>query len=245
MSPHLILSEPPMTRRATVTLIVASALLLSGHLFAQDPGKESQTEPNMVNSGFQLFGGLGLPLGDFADSDKGAAKTGFAAGAQYTISLGDAGEFFRNSGIVLSGTYSNNGTDLGVLSSLGLDFESGSYSNIWALGGLKATLPGSESFSVDLTVALGAVFSSSPKVTASGPGGTASLSSASATAFAMAFAGDLVVSKHFTFGMRYYAAKPQYDIEVRTALVGFAPASQTMKVEQPTSILMFCVGYLF
>ena len=234
-----------MKTQAGVIVFVASVLLFSESLLAQVSPVTTLNEPNYVSSGFQLFGGLGIPLGDFADSEKGAAKTGFGLGAQYTISLGDAGPLFKNSGFVLSATYTNNGTDLGVLSGLGLDLESGSYSNIWAMGGLKATYPASDVLAFDLTVGLGAVFSSSPKLTASGPGGSASLSSASATAIAWSVAGDLVLSKHFTFGLRFCAAKPKYDIEVRTELIGFAPGSQTMEVKQPTSLLLICVGYLF
>lgn len=235
-----------MRTRAAVSLLIAAAALYSGRLFAQDSPEEPASQVNMVNSGFQLFGGLGVPLGDFADSDKGAAKTGFALGAQYTVSLGDAGEFFRNTGILLSGSYSSNSTDLGILSGLGLSVEGGSYNNIWALGGLKTTIPASEVISVDLGVGFGALFSSSPEITASGPGITMKISSASATAFAWSAIGDLVIAKHFTFGLRYYEGKPKYSISVSATGPGLpAPFSDTLEAEQPTSIFVFCVGYLF
>lgn len=233
-----------MKARRLMNALVAFALLQSGILLAQETSEEPAPTPNLVSSGFQLFGGLGVPLGEFAESDNGAANTGFALGAQYTISLGDAGEFFRNSGIALGATYTNNGTDFGMLSGLGLDFETGSYSNIWALGGLKTTFPVSETVSIDLAVLLGAVFSSSPEVTASGSGATISISSASATAFAFAIGGDIVLSKHFTFGLRYYSANPEYSITFEGTGPG-GTVSETGNVEQSTSILAVCVGYLF
>ncbi len=234
-----------MNRHRAVVLLVASALLVAGRAVAQDTSSQPEVQANVVNSGLQIFGGLGIPLGDFSDKDKGGAKTGYAAGAQYTISLGDAGEFFRNSGIVVCGTYTNNALDLGALSGMGVELESGPYSNIWALGGLKATLPSSESFSFDLAFTLGAVFSKSPEVNLSGGGITATMSGASATAFAWSATGELVIGKHFTAGIRYYEAKPKYKIEVRTEIPGFIPSTETIDAEQATSILVICVGYLF
>ena len=235
-----------MRNRAAVSLLIAGAVLFSGRLFAQDSPEEPASQVNMVNSGFQVFGGLGVPLGDFADSDKGAAKTGFALGAQYTLSLGDAGEFFKNTGILISGTFASNSTDVGLLSGLGLDVEGGSYNNIFALGGLKTTIPTSEALSIDLAVGLGAVFSSSPEIDASGSGITAKISSASATAFAWSVAGDLVIAEHFTFGLRYYDAKPKYKIDASISGPGIpVPFTETLEAEQPTAILVVCVGYLF
>lgn len=234
-----------MHTRALLRTLVACALLPCGVLLAQETSEPAAPEQNVVSSGAQLFGGLGVPLGDFADSDNGAAKTGFALGAQYTISLGDAGPFFRNSGIALGVTYANNGTDFGALSGLGLTIETGSYSNIWALGGLKTTFPASEAVSIDLAVLLGAVFSSSPSVTATGQGVLVSFSSASATAFGFSLAGDIVLSKHFTFGLRYYDAKPEYSIDFSASGPGVPLTSATQTVQQSTSIFVVSVGYLF
>lgn len=233
-----------MNIRTALRPLIACTVLQWGALQAQESSQEPGPEPNFVNAGFQLFGGLGIPLGEFAESDNGAANTGFALGAQYTISLGEAGAFFRNSGIALGGAYSDNATDFGILSGLGLDFDAGSYSNIWALGGLKTTFPASETVSIDLALLLGAVFSSSPEVTATAPGVSVSVSSATSTAFALSVAGDVVLSKHFTFGLRYYAAEPEYAIHIEGSGPG-GTISATDNVEQSTSILVVCVGYLF
>jgi len=232
-----------MNTRMLMSTLIACAILQYATLLAQETTGE--VSPKVVNSGFQLFGGLGVPLGDFAKSDNGAANTGFGLGAQYTISPEGWGEFFNNAGIALSAAYTNNGTDFGALSGFGLELETGSYSNIWALGGLKATLPASETVSIDLALLLGAVFSSSPEVTATGSGVALSVSSGTATAFAVSFAGDVVLSKHFTFGLRYYDAKPKYTITVEGSGPGVPLTSVTEEVEQSTSILVVCVGYLF
>jgi len=233
-----------MNIRMLSKTLIACAMVQCTTLLAQDSTEEPKPEPNLVNSGAQLFGGLGVPLGDFSESDNGGANTGFVVGGQYTISLGDGGEFFRNSGIALGVTYANNGIDIGMLSGLGLSVESGSYSNIWVLGGLKTTFPASEAVSIDLTVLLGAVFSSSPELTASGSGALITVSSASATAFALSAGGDVVLSKHFTFGLRYYAAEPEYSIRFEGTGPG-ASLSTTEDVEQSTSILAVSVGYIF
>jgi len=224
--------------------LIASAVLQCTTLLAQETTEEPKPEPNLVNSGAQLYGGLGVPLGDFSESDNGGANTGFVVGGQYTISLGDAGAFFPNSGIALGVTYTNNGIDFGMLSGSGLEVETGSYSNIWALGGLKTTFPASDAVSIDLALLLGAVFSSSPEFKASGSGTLITVSSASATAFGFSLAGDVVLSKHFTFGLRYYDAKPEYSLKFEASGPGVS-VSTTEEVEQSTSIFAVCVGYLF
>ena len=234
-----------MNTRTLMRTLFACAILQYGTLLAQETSDGASPEPKVVNSGFQLFGGLGVPLGEFAESDNGAANPGFALAAQYTISPEGGGEFFRNAGFALSASYTNNGTDFGALSGLGLDIEAGSYSNIWALGGLKATLPASEAVSIDLALLLGAVFSSSPEVTATGSGVSISVSSATATAFAISIAGDVVLNKHFTLGLRYYDAKPKYSITIEGSGPGLPPMSLTEEVEQSTSIFVTCVGYMF
>jgi hypothetical protein len=234
-----------MHPRAAVPMLLASMCLISFQAFAQETEPGPPEAPDRVNSGFRLFGGLAMPLGDFSDSDKGAAKTGFGLGAEFTLSLGNAGPLLERSGLVLHGAYTNNSTDLGAISMVGLEVDGGSYSNIWALGGLKTTIPASEEFSVDLSALAGAVFSKSPSATISGMGTVATLSSASATVFAWAFAADAVIAKHYTFGARYYYAKPKYTITYTIEMPGFPPAKATTDADQPIGMLLINVGYLF
>lgn len=231
-----------MKTLTALALIAGCLLLFSERLLAQDTVFVPQAEPSHVNSGLQLFGGLGVPLGNFAESDGGGAKTGYGAGAQYTVSLG---ELLPNAGIVLCGLYTSNATDVSALSGFGLSVESGSYSNIWAMGGAKVTIPAAESFSIDLAFLVGADFGTSPSVTASGQGIRVSMSSASATAFAVAVGGDVVLGKHFTFGLRYFDAKPKYKVTATGEGPGVPIMTITDEVEQSTGILLVSVGYLF
>ena len=193
---------------------------------AERPGNEGQRSyesqrgmqgQNSTNEGagakFSIYGGISLPMGDFAkkwgegdDKGLGAAKTGWSAGMQF-VSSGAVG-------IILDGNYSQNKLDLPTsYTTMAGKYEWTGWSSILALAGLKLGTDNATGSNFFISPLVGALFGTSPKVDFTPAGSSASTSwMASGTGTAVAYGGALQIlfGEHINLSAKYIVSKPKF-----------------------------------
>jgi len=191
-----------------------------------------------------LFGGMALPVGDFGESnvnapDAGFAKSGFVAGIEWNSS----GQTIQ---AVLGTVVSFNGSDFGaVIAGVGsvsptvtVNVESGSWTGIWPMFGVRVTGAISPTVRIHGEGLLGALIGLSPEITVaarSTTGQSASVTIDRATGAAVAFGGGIGITiSHFDLSVRYYAGSPEYEFKSNGQTLG--------KGKQPSSLVFVTVG---
>jgi hypothetical protein len=188
-------------------------------------------------SGLVLFGGVSIPAGDLAataGTKAGAAKTGFAVGADGSVALAPAVAWMSSVNLSI------NSLDLSsTLQGFGVSADAGSWTLVWALTGLKVF--GNVSPEVELFGfgQVGLLFGTIPEITLTAGTARATQNSASATAFGFGFGAGITIS-HVSLGVRYLSGEPEYEI---TASGTGGTASG--KYKQPTSCVQITGGIAF
>ena len=202
---------------------------------------------------FSLFGGLALPVGDFAEKNNGSAKTGFTFGFQYA----GPGQI----GFLLNASYSSNSTELGdyLSSSVGGNGSSSNWNSFLLLTGLKIGTTNSVGANFIVAPLLGLNVGVSPKIEftiidyvyqpypLNNYGSVSinmSMSSATSTALAYGMMVEMNVGR-ITLGARYVASKPKYEVTMSAS--GYSSGYNysgygSMTFEQNTSIIQVYVG---
>jgi hypothetical protein len=210
-------------------------------------------EEKSMPSQFSIFGGAAIPMGDFAKEESGGAKVGFTAGAQFVTG--------GTLGWIIMGSYSQNKCELpSYLSSMGMGGETGKWTSILALTGIKVGTANPTGANFFIAPLIGALFGSSPELdmtisetytTWTGYGYStqtvtirATQKSASSTALAYGAALEINFSGTISIGARYIASKPKYDITA-TASGGIYSYTSSGKLEQETALIQTYIGIIF
>jgi hypothetical protein len=209
-----------------------------------NPDQTSQTQSEQMlksssthgGSGFTLFGGVSIPTGDLAataGSKAGAAKTGFAVGADGSLALSPKVAWMSSVNL------SVNSVDLSFLQNFGVSADAGSWTLVWAVTGLKVF--GNVSPEVELYGfgQAGLLFGTAPQITLTVGPNRATQNSASATAFGFSFGAGINI-RHVSLSVRYLSAEPEYSV---TASGTGGTASGIIK--QPTSCVAITGGIAF
>lgn len=217
-----------------------------------------------IAQSFELFGGVALPQGDFADDkgeDAGIALTGFAGGITIIST-------FENPGLswITSVALMYNGTDENVIKEeleQGLNINSGvkvdatSWMNLPILTGLRYATQIPDQINFYITGQIGMNFVMPPDVdisiNAEDPFTNESLSltssqeNESTNAFAYAVGGGLIINENIKVGIRYYGmGKPEIKstVDVEATYTSSSTGSQTVsdsdaaEFKQEISILL-------
>jgi hypothetical protein len=220
-----------------VLALVACAIIPAGALRAQD---------SLTTKGhFTISGGISVPVGDFASISNGAAKMGFTAGAEYELRFGSI------VGWVTQFNFIDNAIDeegaraeLGLQGSSSVSLSTSPWIMYTPVTGIKLTGTLTPDVSVFFAGAVGATFGTSPELTITGPGGSIKQSSASATAFAYAISGGLVIGDKFRLSVKYISSKPKYDVNaVVSGVTGNMSVSGSM--EEGSSVVLIEAGVEF
>jgi len=197
---------------------------------------------------FSIFGGMALPLGDYAKKDGpfveqdsqnvGMAKTGWFAGIQFVTG--------GTVGWIIEGIYSENKLDVPMswTQSPG-KYEWVGWSSILALTGIKIGTDNSSGVNFFIAPLAGALFGKSPKIDFTPAGSSTStnwLESHSATAFAYGANVELVFGGHVTLAAKYVASKPKFKWS-ESPYAG-AP-SRDYEFDQNISLLLVSLGVAF
>lgn len=200
------------------------------------------TEQIPTKGTFGIIGGMAMPLGDFSatsGNDAGFAKSGFTFGAEYSHPIGNSGFWLTTI------TYSNNSIDeqemrryVGFPSTVSLDI--GTYSSICPVTGLGILAPISPDVSIYAIGQIGALFGTTPEVTAKSGSVSVSVTSASGSSFTYSLGAGIKTSKNIGISCRYFSGKPKYKI---TSSGG--GSSTNSEYEQPTSIMQIMAAITF
>ena len=231
--------------------------------------KESDTAPSAqgivthpstqenVPTKVSIFGGVALPVGEFADETNGGAKTGYTAGIQI-VGGGQVG-------FLINASYSSNPTNIGQTFASyfgsGVNAESGNWSSILALAGAKFGTNNASGANFFFAPLIGVNVGMSPKVTFSITStqyqslsyypyyqyvtvtSQGEMKSATGTALAYGAMAELNVGG-FVLGARYIASKPKYKVETSYS-TGSSFSSSSTDAEQNTAIIQIYAGLTF
>ena len=200
-------------------------------------GESPEPGGTVGGSGVALFGGVSLPVGDFGSTlgpEAGAAKTGYAVGADASLALTPVVAWMS------SVSFSVNGLDIAsALEGFGISVDAGSWTSVWALSGLRVFGNVSPDVEVFAFGQAGLLFGTSPRITLTVGNEHATQNSASATGFAFGIGAGITIG-HVSFGVRYLSGQPEYAI---TASGPNGTVSGNFK--QPTSCVLITGGFVF
>jgi hypothetical protein len=206
---------------------------------------EGQSSVEGLGSKFSIYGGVALPMGDFAKKfgevdGAGAAKIGWSAGLQFVTG--------GTIGWIIDGNYSQNKFDLpsSYTSTTGKVAWTG-WSSILALTGIKIGTDNSSGTNFFIAPLAGALFGKSPEVTYT-PSGSVSTSSTliysgSGTGFAYGAAVQVIFGGHVTLGAKYIASKPKFKVSIPALFAG-GPSTDD-EFDQKIALLLVSIGYAF
>lgn len=186
-----------------------------------------------------LHGGLGFPLGEFAETSgptAGIAKTGFMLGADLDCMLGDFASW------VTSVDFAFHATNQAALTiPTGYSGDIGSWLMIWPMTGFRLSVKGSDEVKPYAQAQVGILAGSSPPVTLTSESQSVSQSSVSGTSVAFGAGAGLYIGRQFSVGARYFHGEPEYEISA----VSSSGAGIKGKYTQPTSIIVLMLGITF
>jgi hypothetical protein len=163
---------------------------------------------------FSIYGGVSLPMGDFAkkldDPDNtgafGGAKTGWSAGIQFVTG--------GSVGFIIDGNYNQNKLDIPMsMTTAPGKYEWVGWSSILALAGIKFGTDNATGGNFFIAPLVGALFGTSPKLDFTPAGSTTSIpefSSGTGTAVAYGGALQIIFSGRVTIGAKYIISKPKF-----------------------------------
>jgi hypothetical protein len=219
---------------STAILVVLMVVLMSFRAEAQVPS---------VN--FGVTGGLALPSGDFASTSSpqsGGATAGFSAGANLHISL------IPTLSLIGSFTFASNGVDEELVNSIAgtssFSGDLGSWTTLWPMAGIRYSVGVGPIVGIFLTGQGGLLLGSTPEVDITSGGFRYTSKSSSASSFAYALSGGVIVADKFTVELRLLSGQPEYDIEFQASGPGFS-STITGTSDQPTSIIQLNAGFIF
>jgi len=180
--------------------------------------QRSYESPSSNGSGskFSIFGGVALPLGDFAKKDgenAGMAKTGWTAGAQLVTG--------GSIGFLIEGSYTVNKYDLPMSETVyppAGKYEWTGYNSILALAGIKFGTDNASGSNFFIAPLVGALFAKSPEIKFT-PEGPATVTKTlwplgSGTAFAYGASLQAILGEYITISAKYIASKPKFKFSV-------------------------------
>lgn len=191
-----------------------------------------QTTQTRTGYDVTLFGGVSIPLGDFSAPSGGAAKTGFAVGADGSLALSSALSWM--SSVNLSVNSLDIRSVIKTHPSSRFSTSAGSWTLVWALTGLRVSgnvSPQAELFGFGQAGLLWGTF---PRIS----DGEEPLNFGSATAFGFAFGGGMTISCP-SLSVRYLSGEPQYELTLPECYI------DGKKAPQPTSCLLITGGVTF
>jgi hypothetical protein len=167
---------------------------------------------------FSIYGGVSLPMGDFAKKlddpantgNFGGAKTGWSAGIQFVTG--------GSVGLIIDGNYSQNKLDLPMSFTINPGkYEWVGWSSILALAGIKLGTDNATGANFFIAPLVGALFGTSPKLDFT-PSGSSTSSNVypSGTGTAVAYGGALqfIFGGRVTIGAKYIMSKPKFKASV-------------------------------
>lgn len=239
----------PRNRRTLVKNRLIFLALIAASLVVVPAFAGSEPQGNLVNRGFELFGGAAFAVGDFNDIKGDGAKTGYLAGARFTIPLGDGSGFLGDAGISLGVTVSVNPFDVSALEQIpGLVVTSKPWVQIWPMIGLKETFQLSPLISQDFNLCVGAVITKGPKIDVAYSGSLlrtsfeSHLTSGTGVAVAYQVSTNFVFDRSFLIGGGIMGGRPTFDATITSTGIN---ASGTTKHEAAVTIPFLTVGYRF
>jgi len=203
-------------------------------------GYQGQSSSEGVGPKFSIYGGVSLPLGNFAkkwgegdDKGLGAAKTGWSAGIQFVTG--------GTVGLIIDGNYSQNKLDLPTsYTTMPGKYEWVGWSSILALAGIKIGTDNSSGANFFVAPLVGALFGTSPKIDFTPAGSSTSTNwQPAGTGTAVAYGGalQLIFGEHVTLGAKYIASKPKF----KTTIDGKDYESDPMNI----TFLLVSLGFAF
>jgi hypothetical protein len=215
-----------------------------------------------IRPAFSVFGGMAIPIRDFARDDGGSAKTGFIVGVQY-LSRGKVGWLF-------SGGYVINKLELpSALAANGISVESGSWKSMLALTGIKLGIADPTGTRFTIAPLVGVLFGTIPEIKLTFSDGyldipelnihtlangiTVAQSSASSAALAYGMAAECTLGNHIAIGVRYITSTPEYNVMDAVSGTGLSETGQSVPIsetknstiKQKTSLILISLGYIF
>lgn len=211
----------------------------------------AQEQPPLrkVNIGF--FGGLAVPVSDFAAKDyynikAGGANLGFSLGADLGVPIGPQLSWWSSAMLSFNGL-SEDYVKSGFTGSGSISGNLGSWTTIWPVTGLRYTTPVSPTFTLALLGQMGLVFGTSPDVNASQGSSRITSPSASASAFAYGLGAGLIFGERVNVTARYFTGQPSYKVKITTVESGpgFTSTYETEGTfDIPASIFQLLVGVI-
>jgi hypothetical protein len=200
------------------------------------------SQSSNTHGGFMLFGGIGLPSGDFAKADvdfKGSAKQGYFGGAEIMVSVAPSIAIILNVKYLIH-KYDDSEIAKQIASYPlpGLSYTVGSYTAILPMAGIRLYTMSSIGLFVDGEA--GYIFAKSPELTITGPGVTEKVESQSGNAFAYGASAGIDIGNTLVIGASYIASKPKFDL---TANLNGAKTSET--VDQAMNVVLIFAGIRF
>lgn len=207
------------------------------------PAQESELAQSSRHPGFEVLGGLAVPVGDFASTDQ--SPRGYAQ-TSVTLGLRSNGPISKYFWLGLVGLLSFHPLDETVVTRRihsefpGSTVDMGSYFLAWALADLSCNIALSPSVIFSNGVLFGGLLSKMPEITVSYENREIFQRSASSFAFGYGFSTGLIINRKVDLSFRYLTGKPQYTIETNDEY--FEPCGD--ELELGTSILVFTLGFL-
>jgi hypothetical protein len=174
-------------------------------------GYEGQSSSEGSGAKFSIYGGISLPMGNFAKKEgsiyeNGYAKLGWSAGIQFVTG--------GTIGWIIDGNYSQNKFDLPTsATTIPGKYEWVGWSSILALTGIKIGTDNSTGTNFFIAPLVGAMFATSPKLDFTPAGSSTSipeLISGKGTAVAYGGAVQVIFGGHVTLNAKYIVSKPKF-----------------------------------
>ncbi|NTV45395.1 MAG: porin family protein [Chlorobiales bacterium] len=195
---------------------------------------------NVANAqSFGIYGGVSLPMGDFADDsgDKaGLAKLGFGGGLQVTFPLGSQGLELIGDAAFLYNPLDEDKSGI----------KDAAYTNIPVMAGLRYVGTINPDFSIYAMGLAGiniASFSDIEIQNADGYGSPGKITFDSATSFGFGFGAGVIFSESFNIGAKYLIlGEPEY--KGKLTVEGYT-GSADFNIKQSVSMIVITAGFVF
>jgi len=207
-------------------------------------GYENPRSSEGAGTKFSIFGGVALPLGDFAkkegpygekdSANVGLAKLGWTAGAQLVTG--------GTIGFIIEGSYSQNKLEYPTVGIPAGTLSTTSWTSILALAGIKIGTDNSSGTNFFIAPLAGALFLKNPEISFTPAGSTITQTSSSHSAIGFAYGAnvELIIAEHITLSGKYIASKPKFKWSET-----YYGQSYDYEFDQSVSLLLISLGIAF
>lgn len=210
-------------------------------MFSAEQSQLTIIQEARLRNHFSFWAGAGFPMGAFGSTTNekaGYAKPGFTMGLGYLVGITHEFGWASQIDFIANSMDGFRMTFYGNQGPTPLKPSTGTWLTFWPMTGLEIAGDIAPTVRLYGDVMFGMLIGAMPQVKFSYPPDRTTLGSSTATAFAYGFAGGVTIENKFLLRLCYAMATPEYEVDI----TGTGFPRETIRFEQPTSVLRIVVG---